>query len=183
MKIMVITSSPNVNGLTAACSLEAIDGAKSIGAEVLLVRLNDMNIGACHACGNGWGTCLNEHNCQVEDDFEKLHKSIKDIDGFIIVTPVYWGEMSESAKAFFDRLRRCEAHKKDKNFIEGKPVICVAAAGGTGNGCINCLSSMERLVDHMRGIKYDFIGVTRRNRQYKLKAIRSAVESLTVSLE
>ena len=127
MKIMIISSSPNTDGLTAACVHAAQLGVEKEGFETIQIRLNDLNIGRCHACGNGWGTCLDRHECQVLDDFQKLHQSMADIDGYIIITPVYWGEMSESAKAFFDRLRRCEATKRDKNYIEGKPIIAVAA--------------------------------------------------------
>ena len=95
------------------------------------------------------------------------------MDAYIIVTPVYWGDMSESAKAFFDRLRRCEASNKEINRVQGKPVIAVAAAGGTGNGLMSCLGNLERLVMHMRMEKHDLIGVTRKNRASRLEAIRT----------
>ena len=101
-----------------------------------------------------------------------------DVDAFIIVTPVYWGEMSESAKALTDRLRRCEAFQQDKNIFEGKPVICVAAAGGSGNGVISCLASMERFVMHVKATKFDFIGITRNTREYKLEAIYEAAKNM-----
>ncbi|HBV98591.1 MAG: iron-sulfur protein [Peptococcaceae bacterium BICA1-7] len=182
MKIMVITGSPNKEGLTADCGNQARLGAEASGAEVTSVCLNDLNIGRCRACNNGWGTCRDRHVCQVEDDFQKLHAGLKEIDGFILVTPVYWWDMSESVKAFVDRLRRCEALKGEDQFIGGKPVISVAAAGGTGNGCISCLTALEKFVDHVKGIKFDFIGVTRRNKDYKLKTIFDAGGTMAESL-
>ncbi|MDA8229605.1 MAG: NAD(P)H-dependent oxidoreductase [Desulfitobacterium hafniense] len=39
---------------------------------------------------------------QGQDDFQNLHASMEDMDAFVIVTPVYWGDMSELAKAFSD---------------------------------------------------------------------------------
>ena len=178
MKITIITSSPNKNGLTAACAKEAKDGALLNDAIVSLICLNDLNIPSCSACNNAWGSCRNEHKCQVEDDFQKTHLSLKDSDALIIISPVYWGELSESAKNFFDRLRRCEATNGDDNILAGKPIICVAAAGGSGNGTISCLESMERFVTHLRAVKYDFISITQRTRDYKLKTIKNAVDSL-----
>jgi len=86
--------------------------------------------------------------------------------------------MSESAKAFTDRLRRCEAIKKQTTFFEEKPVISVAAAGGSGNGLTTCLTSMERLFTHLRAEKFDFIGVTQKNRRYKLNTIQEAVKEM-----
>lgn len=184
MKIVIITASPNASGLTATCGESAMQGAKLEGAEVTLVSLNEKNIGRCQCCNNGFGTCRDSHGCQVADDFPAIHNVLKAADGYIIVTPVYWGEMSETAKTFIDRLRRCEAYKTNNelNQLEGKPMVCVAAAGGTGNGCISCLASMERFVDHVKGIKFDFIGVTRRNREYKLEAIRDAAKGLVRSI-
>ncbi|HZK53061.1 MAG TPA: flavodoxin family protein [Desulfosporosinus sp.] len=174
MKVMIYTSSPNTDGLTAACGIAAKTGTIEGGAQVVMVNLNQLKIGSCQACDNGWGTCRNEHVCQVEDDFQALHTSMADIDAYVLVTPVYWGEMSESAKAFFDRVRRCEALKKEKSFFEGKPVIAVAAAGGTGNGLTTCLTSMERFIAHVKAEKFDLIGVTQKNRVYKLDTLQQA---------
>ena len=178
MKVMIFTSRPNTDGLTAACGNSAKTGAEEAGAQVVMVNLNRQQIGSCHACGNGWGPCRNEHECQVQDDFQGLHAAMAEIDAFVLVTPVYWGEMSESAKAFFDRVRRCEALKKDKTFFEGKPVIAVAAAGGSGNGLTTCLTSMERLLAHVKGEKFDLIGITQKNRGYKLNTLKEAAQAM-----
>lgn len=177
MKVMIITSSPNKDGLTEACGQAAKLGVEDGKGETVMVRLNDLKISNCHACDNGWGTCRNEHECQVLDDFQELHKRIGEMDAFIVITPVYWGEMSESSKAFFDRFRRCEAIAKE-NSIEGKPVISVAAAGGSGNGTLTCLASMDRLFSHVRAVKFDMIGITCKNRNYMLEAIRVAAREM-----
>jgi multimeric flavodoxin WrbA len=178
MNILVITASPNAGGLTAACGDSACQGAAASGAIVSSVNVNKLRIGMCRACNDGWGTCRTAHECQVKDDFQQVHAQVKAAGGVVLVTPVYWGEMSESAKAFTDRLRRCEATRGDESAIKGKPIIAVAAAGGSGNGCITCLASMERLVEHVRGRKFDFIGITRNSREYKLMAIRAAATKM-----
>ena len=183
MKVLIVTSSPNKDGLTAACGEQARAGILDSGAVAKVVSLNESKIGMCRACNKGWGSCFDKHSCQTGDGFQALHSEMKDMDAFILVTPVYWGDMSESAKAFVDRVRRCEGLKKEDQFIAGKPVICVAAAGGTGNGLISCLATMERFVDHVKGKKYDFIGVTRKSKAYKLKAIYEAAKSMAESLK
>lgn len=182
MKVTILTSSPNKDGLTAACAEQAKSGAILNGAEVSLICLNDLDIPSCSACNNGWGSCRNEHICQVEDDFQKAHASLKEADALILITPVYWGEPSESAKNFLDRLRRCEAMNGDKNVIAGKPIICVAAAGGSGNGTMSCLEIMERFVNHLKAIKYDFISITQKTKGYKLNTIKEAASSLCKNL-
>jgi multimeric flavodoxin WrbA len=178
MDVIVISSSPNRDGLTAACAAAAVEGVRLAGGTVQEVRLNDLAVGMCEACDNGWGTCRDEHQCQVEDDFQGLHARVLGADALVLVTPVYWHEMSESAKAFADRLRRCEATRGGESGMAGKPVIAVAAAGGSGNGMITCLFSMERWVEHMRARKFDFVPVNRWNREYKLAAIREAARAM-----
>jgi multimeric flavodoxin WrbA len=186
MKILIITCSPNTDGLTAICGQAAEQGIREGNGEVALVRLNYLTISRCEACNNGWGSCREKGLCQVADDFQALHKQVGEADGLVVITPVYWWDMSESAKAFFDRLRRCEA-MKDPNRVKGKPFLCVAAAGGTGVGTINCLASMERMFLHLNNLHFfdlssamcDFIGVTQKNRSYMLEAIRAAAQQMT----
>ncbi|MGI5838795.1 MAG: flavodoxin family protein [bacterium] len=182
MRVMVFTASPNEDGLTAACGQAALAGAREGGAEVALIDLNRLSYDKCQACGRGYGTCLSEHACQVEDDFQAVHRQLLAADAYCIVTPVYWGEMSESAKAFFDRVRRCEATKTfrgTKSGLDGKPAIGVAAAGGTGNGTVTCLLSLQLFFQHTRSEIFDLITVTQKSRSYKLAAIKAAVRAMT----
>jgi multimeric flavodoxin WrbA len=178
MNVIVISASPNKDGLTAACSGAAVEGIRNAGGQAEEVRLNDLQVGLCQACDNGWGPCLPEHECQVEDDFQRLHAGVLAADGLVLVTPVYWHEMSESAKAFTDRLRRCEAPRGTSSGLAGKPVIAVAAAGDSGNGMITCLASMERWIQHTRARVYDLLPVNRWSRDYKLEAIRDAARTM-----
>jgi multimeric flavodoxin WrbA len=178
MNVLVISSSPNSDGLTAACAAVAVEGVRLAGGHAEEVRLNDLQIGLCQACDNGWGACLEDHRCQTEDDFQALHARVRQADAYVIVTPVYWGEMSESAKAFTDRLRRCEATRGSESDLFDKPVIAVAAAGGSGRGMITCLLSMERWIEHVRARVFDLIPVNRWSREYKLAAIREAAREM-----
>ena len=179
MNIIVISSSPNKDGLTTACARAAARGIRSAGGKAEEVRLNDLNISMCQACNDGWGTCLPEHRCQVEDDFQALHERLSSVDGLVLVTPVYWGDLSESAKTFTDRLRRCEAtRERGQSILFEKPVIAVAAAGDSGNGMITCLLSLERWIQHIQARVFDLIPVNRWSRAYKLAAIRAAGKAM-----
>lgn len=96
MNVIVITSSPNTDGLTAACANAALEGLQVGGAEVERVNLNKLKVGMCQACDDGWGTCRNEHRCQVLDDFQALHEKASEADALVLVTPVYWHDRSDS---------------------------------------------------------------------------------------
>ena len=178
MNVIILQSSPNRDGLTAACAQAAEEGVRRAGGSVEMVRINDLDLHHCKACDNGWGTCRTEHNCQVLDDFQALHRRILQAQALVLVTPVYWGDLSESAKALTDRLRRCEATRQDISRLNGKPFLAVAAAGGSGNGTLTCLSSMERWAQHIRARVFDLIPVNRWSREYKLAAICAAAETM-----
>ncbi len=178
MRVLIISASPNTDGLTAACANAAIEGVRAAGGTAVELRLNDLKLAACKACDHGWGTCQPDHQCQIIDDFQPAHKQAIAADALIIVTPVYWGDLSESAKSFMDRLRRCEATLKEESRLADKPVIAVAAAGGSGNGMITCLASMERWIEHVRARKWDLLPVNRWSRDYKLETIRAAAAAM-----
>lgn len=183
MKVLVITSSPNAAGLTVACGEAARQGIVDGRSPARVVNLNDRKIARCDVCNDGWGTCRSEHRCQLKDDFQSLHETIRQAEGYVFVTPVYFGEPSEAMKAFFDRLRRCEATKDpsagEASVLAGKPAVCVAAAGGSGHGTVSCLASMEDILSRLGAEVFDFIPVTQRTRDYQLETIHDALVAMT----
>jgi multimeric flavodoxin WrbA len=178
---LVITASPNKAGLTAACGRAALLGIERSGKVGELVDLCDLKIQACLVCGDGWGICRKEHRCVIDDGLTSLQERLKEAEGLILVTPVYWGQQSERLKYFSDRLRRCEAPKGDASILAGKKINLVAAAGGTGNGTVSCLTDMELWCRHLRAIPFERIGVTRFNRDEMLAVIEKASKELVLT--
>lgn len=176
--ISVLWASPNEDGLTAACARAALKGIEGAGGQCKLIQMNKLGIGACRACGNGWGACRDEHRCQVPDGFQALQAELREADALVVVTPVYWGGMAEVAKNFFDRLRRCENAWRG-GALSGKPMLAVAAAGGSGNGTLSCLTDLERLASHLGMRLLDTIPVKRYTKQYQLAAVEGAAAALT----
>jgi multimeric flavodoxin WrbA len=179
MRFLVISGTPKHEGLCDSCVRAVCEGAETEDVAVEVARVCDGSIARCAICEDGWGDCLRKHTCRFGDDgFTDLQIKIAQADVIALVTPVYWWEMTESMKAFFDRFRRCEATRGDKGAVAGKPVLLVASPGGSGNGMLSCLEQMERLCKHLRARIFDYIGVNRWNKEYKLVAIRSAAKAM-----
>ena len=173
MKVIAVQSSPNLDGLTSSLAQAVLKGVEAEGGETELVHLNKLEIKQCIACDRGWGKCRNEGICILEDDFEGLRRKIAEADAFVFAAPVYFGELSESAKCFMDRLRRCEAFSGKKSFA-GKRVIGIASAGGSGGGAVRALLSLE---DYLRRIDFeifDLIPVTRFNKDHRFEMLEKA---------
>lgn len=179
--VAVIWSSPNEDGLTASAKGQFVKGLAEGGAEVQEIHLNRKKIEHCRACGNGWGTCNKTGGCLLKDDFSEIYKTIAEADGIVWVSAVYWSDMTECFKAFFDRLRRCDATKN--HFLKDKRCVIMACAGGTGRGTLECLTQLERGLTHMGMRVYDRISVVRYNKGYLLPALEDAGKTYAQTLE
>ena len=180
-KIAVVWSSPNTDGLTASAKDQFVKGCTDAGAEVQEIHLNRRKIEHCRACGNGWGTCRNEGTCIIKDDFAEIYDQLKEADGIVWISAVYWSDMTECFKAFLDRLRRCDAFC-NRSLAETRCVL-IACAGGTGNGTLECLTQLERGIKHMGMRAFDRIPVVRYNRDYMLPALYEGGRTYISSLE
>ncbi len=179
--VTVIWSSPNPDGLTAAAGKQVIRGLTDAGVQVTEIHLNRKKIEHCRACGNGWGTCRMTGSCVIQDDFAAIYDTLVKSDGIVWISAVYWSEMTECFKAFFDRLRRCDA--ACSHFLNGKRCLLVACAGGTGRGALECLQQLERGLTHMGMRAYDRIPVVRYNQPYMLQALYGAGQTYADRLE
>lgn len=172
MKTVILWSSANTDGLTAAAKDTFLAGLHEQGIETEDIFLNGLTIRPCLACGNGFGQCLSDGSCVQEDDFATVYKKLVEADGIVLVTAVYFHDLTEQFKLFIDRLRRCEALRDGD--LKGKTCTLVACAGGSGNGAVECLNIMETTVRHMKMTPTDRISITRYNRDYMLPALRSS---------
>ncbi len=181
MKVVIVWSSPNTEGLTASAKNQILQGLITAGAEVQDIHLNSKRLEHFRACGNGWGTCNKTGSCVIKDDFAEIYRTLADADGIVWISAVYWSDMTECFKSFFDRLRRCDA-SHNHHLVE-KRCILVACAGGTGRGTLECLTQLERGLTHMGMRAYDRIPVVRYNRDYILPALYEAGKTYAERLE
>lgn len=170
---------PNKMGLTFACVDECINELKSLDGQVEHICMNNKNIKRCLVCGErGWGICLNEHKCIIKnDDFNEIYNYMSEFDAYIFVTPVYFWEMSEVAKTFFDRLKRCDAFN-DSSKIKGKKIISIACAGGSGRGTEETLKSFDTLNHFLKTEMIARIPVTKDNFENQKLLIKEAMNNL-----
>ncbi|MEM2960759.1 MAG: flavodoxin family protein [Candidatus Bathyarchaeia archaeon] len=174
MKVIAIQSSPNEDGLTCQLAKAFLEGAKSEGAETELIHLNRLKIESCMVHDRGWGTCRSEGRCLLKDDFQNLREKINNADALVFVTPVYFGDLSESAKRFFDRWRRCEIYNREKSPLKGKLAVGIASAGGSGGGAVSALHNLEMYLRWLQFTIFDLVPVTQISKEHKLEMLKVA---------
>ena len=183
-KVLCIESSARTGGLTATLADECLAGAREAGAETEIVRLKDLKIERCRMCDEqGWGECRKAGRCVIADDFAGVFENLRAADGLILATPVYFADLSESMKALVDRLCRITRDEAAKKVLADKPVVGIAAAGGSGNGTTHCMFQLERLLAACGAFVLDLIPAAQRNRDYKGQVARLAGAALVHAAE
>ena len=174
MTVLAVLGSNNPQGQTARAADALLQGAAEQGGQGEKVLLTEIEIERCRQCEeNGWGICRAEGKCIIEDDFAPLVEKIRGADAVAFVTPVYFSDLSESMRAFLDRLRRICMHEEGKAGITGKPAVGICVAGGGGGGAPTCAVSMEKVVSRCGFDVVDMVAVRRQNQDLKREVLKA----------
>ncbi len=180
MHILILSGSRNREGQTARAINAICRGIASAGGESETVFLTELELERCRQCdSDGWGICRSEGRCIIEDDFASIVEKINSSDLIVFANPVYFGDLSDSMKGFLDRLRRTHFPKlmaagPGRSGIappQGKPVIGLCYAGGSGNGTTSCCAIMERTLQTCGFDVVDMVPARRQNLEAKLPVL------------
>ena len=175
MKTVVILGSRNPEGQTARAARAFIKGVVEGGGEAEEVFLPERAIERCRQCeDNGWGLCRKEGRCVIEDDLASIVDHVRQADAVVFATPVYFGDLSESLRAFLDRQRRICCNEKGREGIAGTPAVGICVAGGSGGGAPECCASLTRSLLTTGFDAVDMHAVKRQNLEQKAEALKCA---------
>lgn len=173
MRAVIILGSRNPEGQTARAAGAFVEGIESAGGESESLFLPQMTIERCRQCDErGWGLCRKEGRCTIEDDFAGVVGKIREADAAAFATPVYFSDLSESLRAFLDRLRRITRHEAGKAGLTDKPAVGICVAGGGGGGAPACTVSLEKVLGTAGFDVVDIVPARRQNLELKLKILR-----------
>lgn len=137
MKIAVITGSPHKAGTSALLADKFIGGAEAKGHEVFRFNAAFKNIHACTGCN----ACEMDGPCIFKDDIEReLMPQLLAADLIVLVTPLYYYDMSAQLKTVIDRM-----HGRLRRF-DGKKSILMATAWNSSGW------TFDALVDHYQSL-------------------------------
>ena len=100
MKVLMINGSPHEKGstYTALHEMEKIFEAEKIETE--LINIGKLDIRGCLACGY----CRTHDRCAIDDIVNEIADKLKEADGLVLGTPVYYGSANSTLTAMLDRL-------------------------------------------------------------------------------
>ena len=131
MKIIAINGSPHENGNTwvALKTIGEVLGKEGIDFEIL--HIGNKNIHGCMACSK----CAKnqDEKCSIRnDDLNRYLPAIKEADGLILGSPVYYSGIAGTMKCFLDRLFYVSS--ANGNWMRhkiGTAVVAVRRSGGS----------------------------------------------------
>ena len=175
MQIVMVSGSRNREGRTARSITAVGKGAAKAGAQSEYIFLPELNIERCRQCDpDGSGICMREHRCIIEDDFNSVAAKLAAADAVVFASPVYFVDLSESMRAFMERLRRVKGPQKPlpggvpRAARPGAvPAIGLCLAGSSGGGAANCCAILEKIMLECGFDVVDMIPVRRQNLEFK----------------
>lgn len=130
-KVILINGSPRAMGNTRMALREMERYLQSEGIETQCIQIGNLNIRGCAVCGK----CSELGHCVVDDEVNQVAELLRDADGLVIGTPVYYASPNGTLISFLDRLFYSASF--DKSMKVGA-AVAVARRGG-------CTAALEVL--------------------------------------
>ncbi|ACX72059.1 NADPH-dependent FMN reductase [Methanocaldococcus vulcanius M7] len=126
MKVIGISGSPRPEGNTTLLVKEALKVIENEGIDVEFISLANKELNPCIGCN----LCKEEGKCPIIDDVEEILEKMKEADGIILGSPVYFGGVSAQLKMLMDRSRPLRIGFQLKNKVGGAIAVGASRNGG-----------------------------------------------------
>lgn len=99
MKVLLLNGSPRANGCTYTALSVIAERLNAQGIETEIMQIGTAPVAGCIACGK----CKDKPKCVFDDKVNEFVEKMKEIDGLIVGSPVYYASASGQVSAFLDR--------------------------------------------------------------------------------
>lgn len=100
MKVLIVNGSPRSNGNTTLALNEMTKVFEEEGVEVQTLNIGNKDIRGCIACTK----CFETGKCVFDDVVNEAAQMLKEADGMVIASPVYYASANGTLVSFLDRL-------------------------------------------------------------------------------
>lgn len=126
-KVLLLLGSPHENGTTARALREMISTLEEEGMECELVHVGHLNVRGCTACY----ACSKLKKCAIDDIVNELAEKLREADGVVLASPVYYASPNGGFLALCDRL--FYSSRFDKSMKVGASVVAARRGGCTAS--------------------------------------------------
>ena len=126
-KVLILSGSPHEKGTTARAIETVARELEAAGYESEIYTLGNEEVHGCTACGG----CRKLGKCVYDDSVNVIAASLKDADGVILASPVYYASPNGAFLAILDRLFYSTGH--DKTMKVGASIVAARRGGCTAS--------------------------------------------------
>ncbi len=121
MKVLGIVGSPRKKGNTEIITAHTLKAIAEEGLDTELLSLAGLDIRPCNACV----ICASEEHCPIEDDLFPVYLKMKEANGLILASPVYYGSATALIKGLIERAGYISRHNGEpfKGKVGGPLVV------------------------------------------------------------
>jgi multimeric flavodoxin WrbA len=128
--------------------MAAAEGARENGGSVKVFHLNRMkNVKGCQACM----VCKTAGRCVLKDDLTEVLDTIRDGEGAIISTPLYFGEACGQFRLLQDRFFSFIGEGFKPNIAGGKKLATIVTCGSGKDSGAALADKLEGVMAHLLG--------------------------------
>ena len=124
MKVLLINGSPNKKGCTYTALSIVAEELEKEGIETEIFQMTNVK-GGCLDCGY----CSKNGHCVYNDDAVKVQELMKECDGLVLGSPVYYAGINGTVKGMLDRL----FHSAGSRDFRHKAAAAVTSSRRAGN--------------------------------------------------
>jgi len=146
-RILILKGSPRKRGNSALLAERVAAGAGDAGALVESFDLHDMEIRPCDGCD----FCQGSGECVIADDMQSLYPKLREADGIVIASPIYWFTINAQVKALLDRWYALEG--AGESALAGKQFGIVLTYGDSdpySSGAVNAIRMFQDICRYER---------------------------------
>lgn len=100
MKVLLINGSPHPKGNTSIALAELEKTFAESGVETEIIQVGCQAVRGCIGCNS----CKKNGKCVFDDIVNETAEKLKDADGLLVASPVYYASANATVVAFLDRL-------------------------------------------------------------------------------
>ena len=127
MKILIINGSPRIDGNTTIAINELIKTFDKEEIETEIVQIGNKDIRGCVACYK----CYETGKCVFNDLVNEVALKLKEADGLIIASPVYYAQANGTLVSFIQRLFFSTSRTIDKTMKVGASITICRRGGAS----------------------------------------------------
>lgn len=140
MKVVAFNGSPKVQGNTYDCINAVAEELRKENIQVEIINVGSKSIRGCACCG---GCSKNkDHRCVINDEVNEWTLKMKEADGIILGSPVYYAGLNGNMKSFLDRAFMISG--ANGGFLRHKVGASVAVARRAGS--VGTVDEMNKFI-------------------------------------